>query len=435
MPRKPAAKILARILGAAFVVAAVAFLFLFHPAPEPLPEVSMVRPARTEVVESARKLVARSFSGRVQAAGRVELAFRVSGPLVELPIRRGQEVEQGALLAQIDPRDFRVRLALVTSRIEEARAQLTAMERGERREVVEMRESELAAAQAELDNARVERERRQTLVRQGVVSQSELDQAQLRFDRAEQQVRRAQQSLGKAREGARAEDLEAMEATIRGLEAQHRQAANALDDTSLRAPFAGRVAVQHVENYQEVQAGQFIVSLQDLSRVEVVADIPESFLILARKDYVESLLVGFESLPGRQFEAVFEEIETTADPQTQTFAVTVQMPPPEGVNLFPGMPATLQIHVNAAAQAGQDDTLVPVSAIFSDPEGRPNVWIVDPEDLSVRRRRVRIDEPTGNRVAVSEGLEDGEEIVTAGVHLLYEGMKVRRLENRPRESR
>lgn len=290
-----------------------------------------------------------------------------------------------------------------------------------------MRESELAASRAELENARIEMERNRQLFRDQVISKSELDQAVLRHDMATERTGRAEQNLRKAKEGARPEDIEAQEATIRGLVAQQQAAADALEDTSLRAPFEGRVARQHVENYQDVQAGQPIVSLQDTAHVQIVADLPESLVALTQRDRVKRMTVRFDALPGRTFETEFKEIETIADVRTQTFALTVQMDAPEGVNLLPGMPATLQLELGALDPAAAAVKLVPITAIFSDPDGAPYVWRVDPGDMSVHAIPVTLSEPTGERIAVTQGLDDGDEIVTAGVHFLRAGMHVRRL--------
>lgn len=308
MAGKLGTKVLGRIIGGALFVGALIFIFFFSPKPAPLPEVSMVRPAKTEVVESAGRIAARNFTGVVQAADRVELSFRVSGPLVELPVRRGLEVAEGELLAQIDPRDFRNRLASITSRLEQAQAQLRAMKIGEREEVIRMREAELSAAQADLKNAEIELGRFRQLLEKKVISQSEYDQVELRRDTSLEKVGRAEQNLKKAQEGARPEDIEAQEATVRGLEAQQQAAEDALKDTSLRAPFAGRVARQHVENFQDVQAGQPIVSLQNVAVVEIVADLPESLIAITHKDYIERLTVTFDAVPDRVFDVEFTEI-------------------------------------------------------------------------------------------------------------------------------
>ena len=91
----------------------------------------VVRPVKTVVVGEAF-MGTRSFPGRIEASERVEMSFRVSGPLVELPIDRGQDVKKGQLLARIDPRDFETRIAGIESRIGEAQAQLDAMETGAR---------------------------------------------------------------------------------------------------------------------------------------------------------------------------------------------------------------------------------------------------------------------------------------------------------------
>jgi RND family efflux transporter MFP subunit len=418
-----------RLVGLLVLLAGAVFAFAWSPE-QPVPEpVTVVRPAKTLVVSSAGRDAGRVYSGVVQASEQVDLSFRVSGPLIELPVAAGQEVAAGDLLAQIDPRDYRSQLARVTGKLEEARARLRAMKAGEREEVIRMRETELAAAEAEAENARIELERLRTLAEQGVVSQSEFDQAQLRSDTANQLRESAEQALRQAREGARPEDIEAQEAVVRGLEAQETDARNALSDTTLRAPFDGVVARRYVENFQDVRATQRIVSLQDVSVVDIVADVPESVVVMARREMVERVTVTFDSLPDRSFDVTYKEMETEADSRTQTYAVTVEMPAPEDVNILPGMAASLNVRLKPEFMEMARGVPVPVSAVFTDPEGRPHVWKLAPDTMTVSLAPVAVDAPSGDQILVTSGLVDDEEIVTAGVHFLSEGMKVRRLEN------
>ena len=420
-------KLMGKLVGGALFLAALAFLILWKPAPEPLPEVPDVRPAKTLVVEPAAKTIARSYAGAVRASERVDLSFRVSGPLVRLPVQRGEIVEAGALLAEIDPRDFETRVARIRSTLQQESAKLSAMRSGERTEVIRMLESQLAAAKADFENARIEAQRYEKLLQDGVVSQSEYDQKVLRRDVTKEKRDAAEQDLKQGREGARPEDIQAQEATIEGLKAQEKAAVDALADTRLVAPFGGRVALQFVENFQDVKAGEKIVSLQNVERVEVVASLPESIIALTTEDAVERLTVTFESMPGREFDVEFKEIETEADARTQTFAVVVEMDAPEDVRLLAGMPAELRVYLAPQASELGQAISVPSTAIFSNGAGQSRVWRLDPNTLTVQSAAVTLGLASGNSILVTEGLSEGDEIVTAGVHFLREGMKVRRL--------
>lgn len=422
------ANTIARAIGLVLVVGAGVFLLTYTPTREPLEEPSVVRPAKILEIESVGQAASRNYSGVVQATAHVDLSFRVSGPLIQLPIQRGQEVKKGALLAQIDLRDFQTHLAGITSSLDEACANLKAMKAGERVEVVQIRERALAASKADLENAELELSRHEKLIAENVISQSEYDKVRLRRDTAKEKMEAAEQDLEQAKKGARPEDIEAQEATIRGLEAQQQTARHALDDTSLTAPFDGLIAKQYVENFQDVTAKQPIVSLQDVSKVEIVANVPEAVvaLVCGRKKMVDRLAVTFESVPGREFDVEYEEMETEADPRTQTFAVTVVMPAPDDVRILPGMPAMFQMHIKPSATESRG-VYVPASAVLADDAGAPRVWKVDPDTMTVHLVPVEVGEMMDDRILVRKGLECGDWIVTAGVHFLRDGMTVRRL--------
>ena len=90
-------------------------------------ETPPVRPVRFFQVGASTGRELRTYPGIVEASQEVDLAFRVSGPLVELNATEGNRVEKGATLAQIDPRDYENRLAQTTSSLESAEAELKAM--------------------------------------------------------------------------------------------------------------------------------------------------------------------------------------------------------------------------------------------------------------------------------------------------------------------
>ena len=123
-----------------------------------------MRPAKTVVVQTAGQTFQRSFTGVVQAQDQVDMAFRVTGPLVQLPVKAGDTVKAGDLLAQIDPRDFRSRVAKISGSLDQARAQLTAMKAGAREEDIRILKNKVSAAQSEFDNAQVEEKRYKNLL-------------------------------------------------------------------------------------------------------------------------------------------------------------------------------------------------------------------------------------------------------------------------------
>lgn len=388
------------------------------------------RPVKTLLLEKAAQAYHRSFPGKVQPIQQVDLAFRISGPLIEFPVMQGEQMKKGQLIARIDPRDFETALAEVQSRLSEAQAQLLAMQTGARPEDLRVLEAEVEAAKANYRTAEQEFRRYASLYSQKAATKSEYDRYRRSRDVAQAQYNTSLQNLEKGRKGAREEDIKAQEARIQGLEAQIRQARNALDDTSLKAPFDGIVATKYVDNFQEVQAKQPIIKYQDLSWVEIVINVPERLILMAgRASDIESSAV-FDALPERKFKLTLTEFSTQSDPLTQTYAVTLKMPYPEGLSVLAGMTAQVTLSWTEKAQKKDNIFQVPVEAVMADETGKSYVWIVDPKEMTVHKSQVQVGEMSGNSLITLSGIKAGDRIVTAGVNYLMEGQKVRLLEDR-----
>jgi multidrug efflux pump subunit AcrA (membrane-fusion protein) len=388
------------------------------------PAREVVRPVKMLTVAAAGGEREISFPGRVRASQRVELSFKVSGPLMELPAEEGQAVKKGGLLARIDPRDFETRIAGIESRIGEAKAQLEAMETGARPEDLVILEAEVEAAKAVRLNAEQQYLRYRDLYVKRQVSKADFDRYKSEYDMASAQLATSGQNLEKGRTGARAEDIEAQRARIRGLQADLKGARDALGDTYLKAPFDGIVARRFVDNFTEVRAKEQIVSFQDISRVEILVDVPEMTMATVRGGGLETS-ASFASAPDRSFDLTLKEFATDADPRTQTFQVVLEMPQPEGITILPGMTAT----VSGQAGGGEGATVVvPASAIFANETGTSQVWVVDRESMTVSIREVTTGELTGTEgIEILGGLKPGETIAVTGVTQIRKGDRVRDL--------
>jgi len=387
---------------------------------QPVEAPETVRPVKTIVLADSNQTSSRSFPGIVRASQRAKLSFRVAGPLVALPVFEGQQVTKGQLLARIDPRDFETDVRNLEARLADLNAQRRAMERA-RPEDIRRLEAGLAAAQSKLLEATASYRRYQRLYENDNVSKAEFDQARAGRDVAEAEVQSATESLSVARSGARPEDLEAMEARIRSMEAQLQIARDQLKDTELRAPYDGIIAERYVDNYEFVSAFKDIVSLQNASIVEIVAQIPEGLAAMAKRGQRTGFKARFPSISGLELDARPSELSAEADPVTRTYDVTFQALQPESVNLFAGMTAEIEIPGLGEETAGW---LVPVAAVFADAAGS-NVWVLDEGSDRPRKVQVRLGEPSGEGIRIMSGLETGMTVITAGAQFLNESQRVR----------
>jgi RND family efflux transporter MFP subunit len=382
------------------------------------------RPVKTMVVEAASAVEARTFAGRVIAAREADLAFRVAGLLASVPVREGQRVKTGEVVAVLRPDEFRARLSSLEGQLSQAEAVLRAQQAGQRPEERLRLEAQVRASEARLANARAEYERFRELVGQNAVARSEFELRETQFRIAEEDLKSARQVL-EASGRARQEDVEAAEANVRNLRARVEEAVIQLADTTLRAPFDGVVAKRLTEESQSVAVGQAVLRFQDTDEVSVAMDLPESVIVAAKRTgEIESLEAEFASVPGRLFPVEIREVAQAADPATQTFRVRTVMPAPEEVTVLPGMTATVRMTVRVGE--GQGRLRVPLTAVYREEGREPVVWVVGGNG-TVSRRPVALAVIRGGTVEISDGLKAGERIVIAGAGRVRDGMAVRDL--------
>jgi len=169
------------------------------------------------------------------------------------------------------------------------------------------------------------------------------------------------------------------------------------------------------------------VRLLDASRVQIVVDIPET--LISRLPQVEEFWVVFDAFPDRKITAELFAVGTEASLTTRTYPVTLIMDQPEDINILAGM-AGRAYGRRRSAQAGSDELVVPASAVFTpDDSTESRVWIVNRDTGIVSLRSVKTGGFTNNGIALTEGVEAGEWVATAGVHSLKEGQRVRILES------
>jgi len=386
----------------------------------------VIRPAKVAVVAETESTIRRNYPAIVLPSAEVDLSFRVSGRVIELPIRGAVDVEQGDLIAQIDPRDFQQQVTQLESLRDQSLAQLAALRSGARSEEIVALAAAVDSAQAQVDQARDAAERTRELVERGVVAaaRQEQDDAALRVAEANLSAQEEQLVIGRA--GGRAEDIDAAEASLRGLEAQLQAARDSLADATLTAPFSGVIARRNIDNFTNIQAGHSVALLQNLSNVHLAFDVPGPDVVSMSANGQENIVtrVVFDAIPGDVFEAEVVEFSVQADAATQTYRGRVSVAQPQGATILPGMVG----RVIASAQGRAARLLIPLTAVAANPDGTPFVWQVD-DDGGVARRMVSLGEAMGADVIVTDGLAKGDRVIAAGVSQILDGMRIRPISN------
>jgi len=141
----------------------------------------------------------------------------------------------------------------------------------------------------------------------------------------------------------------------------------ALDDTVIVAPYDGLVAKRYVENREHVKKQAPILALKDISEVEVVIQVPERLMAHGGISQFKDVRVKFDADGEHWFSGRVNEFSVQSDAVTRAYDVTVRLPSPPGMEILPGMTATVRIAFgakSAPSRTGQNVALIPVEAVF-----------------------------------------------------------------------
>ncbi len=252
----------------------------------------------------------------------------------------------------------------------------------------------------------------------------ELDSAQTRADLAAAEAASAES----ASQVKRSRDLiqsrvisesqfEQLEATMKANDARVAAARSHVDDTVIRAPFAGRVGLRRVSVGSLVNPGTTITTLDDLSVIKVDFSVPENFLAGLRDGLKVTATAA--AFPGRDFTGAVTGVDSRIDAVTRSVTVRAVVPNPE-LLLKPGM------FLNVTLARDEHDALMVPEAALMPEQSRQFLFIV--EEGRATRREVRIGRRQPGRVEIITGLKSGEQVIVEGTQKVREGGAVRVLE-------
>ncbi len=206
---------------------------------------------------------------------------------------------------------------------------------------------------------------------------------------------------------------------LRQITAKYENAKNQLADTKIYAPFDGYVQKSLFDPPTVVAAGMPVAVLVSEGRREIEINIPASAYM--RRDEMASFSASFDIMPDRTIPLRLVGIAPKAN-ANQLYTVRLAIPREISPQPSPGMNAMVNMET---VDSADEKTLVPSSALFEE-EGKSHVWIYDEKSGSIGRRTVSVERlHTDGTATVTRGLSGGELVVSAGVHKLTDGQKVR----------
>jgi RND family efflux transporter MFP subunit len=327
-------------------------VFLLYACGQRQTAVSVVRSVKTDTVRIISKRPQVTFPGKVRASSDINLAFRVAGTILKVPVEEGAYVRKGQTLAEIDPRDYQI---------------------------------QLSATEAEYNRIKAEADRVIALYNKGSATPNDYDKAVYGLNQ---------------------------------ITAKYEAHRNMLADTRLRAPFDGFVQKKLFDSNETVSAGMPVLSMIHAGSPEVEINIPATDFV--QREKFDSFSCSVDQYPKTDFPLDLLGITHKAN-LNQLYTVRLKLRDTGGNLPAAGMPAMVTIYFKSE-EGGM--LIIPLTALFSD-NGKSAVWVYDSATGTVDSRMVTMQEIlTNGTVIVSEGLEKGDLVVSAGVHSLHQGDKV-----------
>ena len=304
------------------------------------------------------------YAAEVKARVESRLGFRVGGKILVRQAEAGQRVQAGQVLAEVDVQDYAL--------------------------AAQAAQAQVIGARSQRDLAAADYKRYEALLAQNFISAAELER--------------------------RSATLKAAQATLDQALAQAQSQSNQAAYAKLTAPTAGVITGIEAEPGQVVSTGQAVVRFAQEGPRDAVFAVPEhvvSRLKLGQK-MTATLSNGQQNLSGQ-----VREIGASADPATRTFTVKL------GLVKAENLPLGITLNVHAPQLAGSQSNVIKVPTSALRQEGQQSaVWVFDPASSTVSSQAVQVATADGNEVVIATGLKAGQQIVSAGVHVLSPGQKV-----------
>jgi len=396
----------------------------------------------TEFVQSTTIIETVSANGRINPEKEVKITPYISGEVIELTVKEGDEVKEGQYLAKIDPEIYLSNYERMEASLQSQKASLANSR------------ARLAQTKAQFTNAKLSFERNETLWKQKVISDADYDAAKAQYDVAEAEVEASQESV------------KAAEFQVASAEASLREAKENLTKTAIYAPNDGTISKLNVEQGERVagasqfSAGTELMRVANLNSMEAVVSVNENDIV--RVSLGDTTLIEVDAYLNRKFKGLVTEIATSADvagvsaDQVTNFEVKIRLLKESYQDLIPednpsyspfrpGMSTTVDIQT----EIQKDILTVPIQAVTTrnDSTGKSvgkkknldqntekdgdtkevvtdiNEYVFLYDNGTAKMVSVKSGIQDNTNIQILEGLEDGQEIIVGPYRAVSRSLK------------
>lgn len=399
-----------------------AFLFLSacsHQDEAPLKPVVDVKVARAQVADIRISVRApASIYPREQA----NIAPRVTAPIRELRVRKGDMVSSGQVLAVLENRDVLAQREEAAAALEDAKASLQKISSGTLPTEVEHARGQVATTEAALNQAQKICDRRNELFKQGAIPARDLLISQTELANAKANYEVAKRSLDLLENQSREKDIRIAESRVAQAKARLSLFEAQLQFTELKSPFAGAVTEQFLYPGDMAKPEAPVFTVMDLSVAIARGQVPETDATTVRLK--QSCLFEPVDSKNSAFEGRVIVVNKAVDPARRTVEVWCEIPNAKH-ELRGGVFGNVAIYTGLSAKS----LVVPLSAVqFAEGSRKGLVLIVDDKRIA-HRKEVETGDIYEGRVQIKSGLKAGDLVIVEGAYGLPDGTEVRFTEN------
>jgi multidrug efflux pump subunit AcrA (membrane-fusion protein) len=357
------------------------------------------KPVRVLTMQEEKRPIVLEYTGIVGTEELKKLAFKSGGKIKKIFVKRGEQIEAGQQLIQLDTADLEYGISGAKGQMDAAKAQYNKAVNGAAPEELRQIEANVKKAQDSYNFAKDNHEKFQILFQEGAISQNDLDKVKLELDIRESDLKAAIEIEKQAKNGARDEDRATAKGQLDQTQAEYNYKRSLLEDATIKSDSSGYVVDILYEEGELVASGYPVLVIRNDNQIVKVG--------LSSKDFGK-VAIGTKAkikTEGESIEGEITNIGQTPDSQTRTYPIEIALPEkalPLGL--------VVKLELNIGEESG---VWIPITAIMSN--GEDYVYMVKEEKAS--QRKITLGEVNGNYVKV-QGIENDEQLIIEGMSRL-----------------
>ena len=374
--------------------------------------------------------VNRTYTGTIFPRRSSSLGFERGGKLLNLTVDLGEQVEVGTPLAVLDTKNLQTKQQELLAKRKQVKALLQELQAGARSETIAAAQSTVKSLYSQLKLAQTKSQRRQELYTSGAISREQLDEATTEVNTLQARLNKAQNQLDELLTGTRPEKIEAQQAVLQQLDAKFASLELELEQSTLKAPFTGRIAQRFVDEGTVVSAGESIFTLVEANALEAHIGVPVNTVSQIPLGSNQQLQIGARSYQARVL-STLPQLDST----TRTLTVVLGLDESATTEVRAGQVARLKLSENIS----DSGYWLPTTALVRGIRGLWSCYVLgNPENVAsspqkafrVERREVEVIQTESERVFVRGTIQNTDRVIVNGNHRLVTGQLVVATQNK-----